>query len=81
MNINFKNWLKLLEDGTSAPNVSAAGGTYQANIGPPVPMKLFAGNIVKRKYPFDADEDEFTTCGLGGCPRGNVSKKTSKRKK
>lgn len=78
--MNFKKWLQILETGTSTPSVGAAGGTYQANIGPPVPMKLFAGaGLVRRKFPFDADTDEFTTCGLAGCPRSPI--KNSKKKK
>jgi hypothetical protein len=82
MKIDFKKWLQINEDGPSAPNVPAAGGTTAANIGPPVPTKLFAGKLIRRMSPADdADVDEFTTCGLGGCPRAPKKQENSKKKK
>jgi hypothetical protein len=58
---NFKKWLELKESGTSAGSVAGHSGTDSGDI---------AGyKRVAIGGKSSADLNQFTKCGLGGCPK------------
>jgi hypothetical protein len=62
---NFKDWLKIQETTTTSNVVSGASGTDTGNIAS-FKMPMGGGGVIKRTT---ADLNQYTKCGLGGCPK------------